>query len=90
MSVHFVEKCTVHTHSRLPTTLKAGQGKDTTFDFTGSSRCFRPNKNVLETTETKQTDSQLHLAPQITKFHLVVFENELSEDAMLVPQKFQN
>ena len=88
--VHFVEKCTVHTHSRLPTSLKAGQGKNTTFDFTGSSRCFRPNKNVLETTETKQTDSQLHFATKITKIHLVFFENELIEDAMLVPKKFQN
>ena len=90
ISTHFMEKCTVHTHSRLPTSLKAGQGKNTTFDFTGSSRCFRLNKSVLETKETKHTDSQLHFAPKITKIHLVVFENELIEDAMLVPKKFQN
>ena len=88
--VHFVEKCTVHTHSRLPTSLKAGQGKNTTFYFTGSSRCFCLNKSVLETKETKQTDSQLCFAPKNTKIHLVVFENELIEDAMLVPKKFQN
>ena len=64
--------------------------KNTTFGFTGSSCCFRPNKNVLETKETKHTDSQLHFAPKNIKIHLVVFENELSEDAMLVPKKFQN
>ena len=67
ISTHFMEKCTVHTHSRLPTSLKAGQGKNTTFDFTGSSRCFRLNKSVLETKETKHTDSQLHFAPKIIK-----------------------
>ena len=85
-----MEKCTVHTHSRLPTSLKAGQGKNTTFDFTGSSRCFCLNKSVLETAETKQADSQLRFASKIIEIHLLVFENELIEDAMLVPKKFQN
>ena len=44
---------------------------------------------MLETTETKQADSQLHFALKIIEFHLlhVVFENELIEDAILVPKK---
>ena len=74
----------------LPTTLEFGQGKSSTFYFTGSFRCFRLNKSVLETTETKQASSQLYFAPKITKIHLVVFENELIEVVMLVPQKSQN
>ena len=74
----------------LPTTLEFGQGKSNTFYFTGSFRCFRLSKSVLETTETKQASSQLHFAPKIIKIHLVVFENELIEDAMLVPKKEQN
>ena len=41
----------------------------------------------METTERKQTDSQLHFAPKIIKIHLLVFENELFEDAMPVPKK---
>ena len=45
---------------------------------------------LLGTKETKQVDSQLHFAPKIIKIYLVVFENELIEDAMLVPEKFQN
>ena len=39
---------------------------------------------MLDTTKTKQADSQLHFAPKIIKLYLVVFENELIEDAMLV------
>ena len=74
----------------LPTTLEFGQGKSSTFYFTGSFRCFRLNKSVLETTETKQASSQLHFPHKIIKIHLVVFENELIEDVMLVPKKFQN
>ena len=74
----------------LPTSLELGQGKNTTFYFTESFRCFRLNKSVLETKETKHTDSQLCFAPKIIKIHLLVFENELIEDAMLVPKKFQN
>ena len=70
--------------------MEFGQGKNTTFYFTESFRCFRLNKSVLETKETKQVDSQFHFAPKIIKFYLVVFENELIEDAMLVPKKFQN
>ena len=70
--------------------LEFGQGKSTTFYFTESFRCFQLNVTVLETTETKQTDSQLCFAPKIIKIHLLVFENELIEDAMLVPKKFQN
>ena len=67
----------------MPTPLEAGQGKHNTFYFAETFRCFRLNKSVLETTETKQTDSQLHFAPKIIKIHLLVFENELIEDAML-------
>ena len=44
----------------------------------------------MHTTETKQADSQLYFAPKIIKIHLLVFENELNEDAMLVPKKLQN
>ena len=58
--------------------------------FTASFRCLRVNKSALETTETKHTDSQLCFAPKIIKIHLVIFESELIEDAMLVPKKFQN
>ena len=61
-----------------------GQEKNATFCFTEIFRSSRPNKSVLETTETKQSDSQLHFAPKIIKNHLLVFENELFEDAMLV------
>ena len=85
-----MEKCTVHTHSRLPTSLEAEQGKNNTFYFTESFCYFRLNKSVLETTETKQVDSQLHFAPKIIKNHLLVFENEFIEDAMLVLKKSQN
>ena len=74
----------------LPTSLELGQGKNTTFYFTESFRCFRLNKSVLETKETKQGGSQLHFARKIIKIRLLVFENELIEDAMLVPKKFQN
>ena len=70
--------------------LEGGQGKNTTFYFAKSFCCFRPNKNMLETAETKQADSQLHFAPKIIEIHLLIFENELIEDAMLVPKKFQN
>ena len=34
---------------------------------------------MLQTTETKQADSQLNFAPKIIKIHLLVFENELIE-----------
>ena len=69
--------------------LEGGQGKNNTFNFTESFCCFRLNKSMLETTETKQADSQLYFASKIIKIHLLVFENELIEDA-LVPKKFQN
>ena len=75
---------------KLVTSLELGRGKHNTFYFTESVCCFRPNKSVLETTETKQADSQLHFTPTIIKNHLLVFENELIEDAMLVPKKSQN
>ena len=74
----------------LVTSLELGRGKHNTFYFTESVRSFRLNKSVLETTETKQADSQLHFASKIIKNHLLVFENELFEDAMLVPKKSQN
>ena len=74
----------------LPTSLELGQGKNTTFYFTESFRCFRLNKSVFEAKETKQVDSQLHFAPKIIKICLLVFENELIEDAMLVSKKSQN
>ena len=53
--------------------------KNTTFYFTESFRCFRLNKSVLETKETKQADSQLCFAPKNIKTDLVVFENEFFE-----------
>ena len=83
----------VFTYDRLlhlPASLEFGQGKNTTFYFTQSFRCFRLNETVLKTTETKQAESQLSFAPKIIEIHLLVFENELNEDAMLVPKKFQN
>ena len=79
----------VHRLVHLPPTWEFGQGKNTTFYFTGSSRCFCLNKSVLETKETKQTDSQLCFAPKIIKIHLVVLENELIEVCMLIPKKYQ-
>ena len=75
---------------RLPTSLESGQGKSTTFCFTKSFHYSQLNKSVLETAETKQADSQLHFAPKIIKIHLLVFENELIEDAIPVPKKWQN
>ena len=69
---------------------EGGQGENNTFDFTESVCCFRLNKSELETAETKQADSQLYFAPKIIKIHLLVFENELIEVAMLVLKKFQN
>ena len=71
----------------LPPSLEFGQGKNTTFYFTESVRCFQLNETVLETTKTKKADSQLHFAPKIIKIHLLVFENELFEDAMPVPKQ---
>ena len=70
--------------------LELGREKHNTFYFTENFRCFRLNKSVLETTETKQADAQLHFTPKIIKNHLLVFENELIEDAILVPKKLQN
>ena len=85
-----MEKYIVHTFCSLPTTLEAGQGKHTTFDFPERFRCFRLNKSVLETAETKQPDSQLHFTPKIIKIHLLVFENELFDDTIQVSKKWQN
>ena len=39
----------------------------------------------METTETKQADSQLSFATKIIKIELLVFENELIEDAIPAP-----
>ena len=47
---------------------------------------FGLNKSILETTETKQADSQLSFATKIIKIELLVFENELIEDAMPAPK----
>ena len=74
----------------MATSLDFGQEKNNSFYFTESFRCFQLNKSVLQTTETKQADSQLHFAPKIIKNHLLVFENELIEDTMLVPKTKQN
>ena len=60
------------------------------FYFAKSFCCFRLNKSVLETAETKQADSQLHFASKIIEIHLLVFENKLIEDAMLVLKKSKN
>ena len=70
--------------------LEVGQGKTNTFYFTERFSCFRLNKSMLETAETKQAGSQFHFELKIIKIHLLVFENELIEDAMLVLKKFQN
>ena len=70
--------------------LEGGQGKNSTFSFTERFCYFRLNKSLLEISETKQADSQLCFAPRNIKIYLLVFENELIEDAMLVPKKLQN
>ena len=65
------------------------EGESVVFNF-GQSFCyFRHSKSVLETAEKIQVDSQLCFAPKIIKIHLLVFENELIEDAMLVRKRFQ-
>ena len=69
---------------------EGGQGKNNTFDFTKRFCCFQLNKSVLKTAEKKQADSQLYFAPKIIKINLVVFENELIDDAIPVPKKCQN
>ena len=69
--------------------LEGGQGKNSTFNFTERFCCFRLNKSVSETIETKQADSQLYFASKIIKIHLLVFENELIEDAILVPKSLK-
>ena len=68
----------------MDTSLEFGREKNNTFYFTESFRCFRLNKSVSETTETKQADSQVCFASKIIKNHSLVFENELIEDAVLV------
>ena len=68
---------------------KFEQGKNNTSYFTKSFRYFRLNKSVLETAETKQAGSQLYFAPKIIKIPLLVFENELIEDAILVPKSLK-
>ena len=88
--VEFVEKCNVPLpgkHSTFAYIFGSWARENTTFYFAESFCCFRVNKSVLETAETKQADSQLHFAPKIIEIHLLVFENELIEDAMLVPKK---
>ena len=66
------------------------EGESIVLNFSQRFCYSRHNKSVLETTETKQVDSQLCFAQKIIKICLVVLENELIEDAMLVPKKFQN
>ena len=88
-----MENCTVPSPGKHTTfTYNFGNWarKNTTFYFAKSFCCFRLNKSVLETAETKQADSQLHFAPKIIEIHLLVFENELIEDAMLVLKKSKN
>ena len=75
--------------THLPPSLGFGQGKSTTFYFTESFRCFRLNETVLETTQTKQADSQLFFAPKNFKIPLVVLENELFEIAWLISKTSQ-
>ena len=74
----------------LPPSLGFGPGKSTTIYFAESFRCFRLNETVLEITQTKQADSQLHFAPKNIKIHSVILENELIEDAIPVLKKCQN
>ena len=66
------------------------EGENLVFNFGQSFYYFRHNKSVLETTETKQAGSQLHFTSKNIEIHLLVFENELIEDAILVPEKSQN
>ena len=70
--------------------LKVGKEKYTIFYFLESFCYFRLNKSVLQLKKTKQADSQLYFAPKNIKIHLVVFENELIEDAIPVLKKSQN
>ena len=72
------------------TLLLKWEGESVALNF-GQSVCyFRHSKSVLKTRETKQVGSQLYFAPKNIKIHLVVLENELIEDAMLVPEKSKN
>ncbi len=70
--------------------MEIGHEKNTTFCFTRCFHYFQLNKSVLETTQTKQADSQLHFAPKTIKIHLLVFENELIDETIPVPKKCQN
>ena len=69
--------------------MELGQGKNTTFYFTESFRCFQLNKSVLETQETKQADSHFFFALKNFEIHLVVLENELFEIAWLISKTSQ-
>ena len=69
---------------------KLDKGENSTFYFTENFCCFRLNKSVTETTETKQAGSQLYFTPKIIEIYLLVFENESIEVAMLVPKTSQN
>ena len=69
--------------------LENDPGKYGVFFFPQSFRCFQQNKSVLETTETKQANSQLHFATKIIKIQLLVFENKLFENPMCAPKKSQ-
>ena len=63
----------------MVTSLEFGRENRNTFYFTESFRCFRLNKSVLETTETKQADSQLHFAPKIIEIRSLALKNETFE-----------
>ena len=55
--------------------------------FSPTLSCFRQNKSVLKTRGTKHADSKLHFATKNIEFHLLVFENQLNEDAMHAAKK---
>ena len=86
----FGYRATLAQAARTWKSLKVDKEKHNTFDFPERFRCFRLNKSVLETAETKQPDSQLHFAPKNIKIHLLVFENELIDATIPVPKKCQN
>ena len=58
--------------------------------FLSTFRCFRWNESILETTETKHTDSKLHFGTRNIEFRLLVFENELVGDAMVFPRSIKS
>ena len=67
-------------------------GKEKTLLFTSLKVfvVFGSTKVYWKQRKQNKQISQLHFAPKIIEIHLLVFENELIEDAMLVLKKSKN